>query len=84
MNPTAWIKKPTPVFSRTETVYGPGHASFVTSPSGKENWIVYHAAKHSGAGWKRHVCIQPFTWNKDASPNFGKPLPTGEKLPVPK
>ncbi|MBZ0256629.1 glycoside hydrolase family 43 protein, partial [bacterium] len=58
LDPNAWAKKPQPVFSRTENIFGPGHASFVKSPNGKENWIVYHSARYSGAGWKRKVNIQ--------------------------
>jgi hypothetical protein len=55
----------------------------VKSPDGKENWMVYHAAKHPGAGWNRDVRIQRFGWNADGSPNFGTPVPPGLALPVP-
>ncbi|MDP8244642.1 MAG: glycoside hydrolase family 43 protein [Candidatus Hinthialibacter antarcticus] len=83
LDPQSWKKKPQPVFSRTEDVFGPGHASFVKSPNGNEDWIVYHSAKHSGAGWNRKVNIQPFTWNPDGSPNFGRPIAPGVSLPAP-
>jgi GH43 family beta-xylosidase len=83
MNPNAWVKKPLPVFSRTNTVFGPGHASFTTSPDGRENWIVYHAAKAKGSGWDRDVRIQPFGWNRDGSPDFGQPVSPGVAIPVP-
>lgn len=84
LGPNAWTKKPQPVFSRTENIFGPGHASFVKSPNGKENWIVYHSARRSGAGWNRKVNIQPFTWNADGSPHFGRPVAPGVALPIPK
>ena len=83
LNPSSWAKKSEPVFSNTKTVIGPGHCSFVKSPDGKEDWIVYHAHVQPGSGWTRDVLIQPFNWNADGSPNFGKPVSRGVPLPVP-
>lgn len=83
LQPASWSKKPIPVFSRTPDVLGPGHCSFVKSPDGTQDWIVYHAAKYSGAGWNRNVRIQRFTWNPDGSPNFGTPVSPGLPLPIP-
>ena len=83
MRAESWSKKPQAVFSRTTEVFGPGHCSFVKSPDGSEDWIIYHAAKYSGAGWNRNVRAQKFTWNKDGSPNFGVPISTGIPLPLP-
>lgn len=80
----AWRKKPDPVFAKTDTVFGPGHASYVKSPGGKEDWIVYHTAKRAGAGWNRDVRIQPFRWNPDHSPDFGRPVPAGDPVEFPK
>ncbi|HTL73047.1 MAG TPA: glycoside hydrolase family 43 protein [bacterium] len=79
----AWIKKPVPVFSRTQDVFGPGHCCFVKSPDGTEDWIIYHGAKYSGAGWNRSLRAQKFTWSADSSPDFGKPVSPGVPLPVP-
>ena len=82
MNPKSWVKHPEPVFARTDDVFGPGHCSFVKSPDGKEDWIVYHA--HIGAGTRqRDIRIQRFTWNADGSPDFGKPISPSVSLPVP-
>jgi GH43 family beta-xylosidase len=75
LNPRNWLKCPQPVFSRTKDVFGPGHASFVND--GPRDWIVYHAAKYSGAGWNRDVRMQPFTWNRDGTPDFGAPISPG-------
>ncbi len=83
LDPKAWIKKPDPVFSRTEDVFGPGHASFVKSRDSREDWIVYHSAKHSGAGWNRRINMQRFTWNPDGSPCFGDPISVGVPLSEP-
>ncbi|WP_051318451.1 family 43 glycosylhydrolase [Cohnella thermotolerans] len=83
LNPSSWTKRPEPVFAKTDRVFGPGHASFVKSPDGKEDWIVYHAAVASGAGWHRNIRAQPFRWNEDGTPDFGEPVPTGAFLPLP-
>jgi GH43 family beta-xylosidase len=72
MNPTSWVKNDKPVFSGTEKVISPGHASFVAS--GGQDYIVYHAIPTKGGGWdSRQVRIQPFFW-KAGLPDFGKPL----------
>jgi GH43 family beta-xylosidase len=82
MNPQSWQKKQQPVFAHTDQVSGPGHCSFVKSPDGKEDWIVYHA--HIAKGKKeRDIRIQPFTWNIDGSPNFGEPISSNLSLPIP-
>ncbi|OAS17057.1 family 43 glycosylhydrolase [Paenibacillus oryzisoli] len=88
MNPDSWVKKDTPIFSGANGVYGPGHHSIVTSPDGTEDWIIYHAARWSGAGWTRKVQAQKFTWKADNTPNLGEPadpnipiaLPSGEPV----
>ena len=82
MDPNSW-KKVGPVFKKTGEVFGTGHASFTTSPDGKEDWIVYHAAKRQGSGWDRDVRIQKFGWKSDLSPDFGVPLPVSQKLEAP-
>ncbi|NGZ76347.1 family 43 glycosylhydrolase [Saccharibacillus alkalitolerans] len=86
LDPASWTKRPDQVFKTGNGVYGPGHASFTKSPDGREDWIVYHAAKRQGSGWDREVRAQRFTWNADKTPNFGTPanpnapieLPSGE------
>ena len=83
LNPASWMKKAAPVFSSTDQVISPGHASFVKSPDGTEDWIVYHTAKHRGAGWDRQVQMQRFEWNSDGSPEFGEPLPIGVPMAIP-
>jgi GH43 family beta-xylosidase len=83
LQPSSWQKKPTPVFSKTTAVFGPGHASFVKSPDGKEDWIVYHAAKYKGARWNRNVRIQRFSWDAEGHPVFGTPVEKGVELEGP-
>lgn len=83
LDPKSWVKHPKPVFAGNSKVVSPGHASFVKSRDGMEDWIVYHTARHRGAGWNRQVQIQRFTWNEDGSPHFGEPVATGVPLPLP-
>lgn len=83
LDPKSWVKQPTSAFSGTDKVISPGHASFVKSRDGKEDWIVYHTAKHPGAGWDRQVQAQRFTWGSDGAPDFSEPVAVGLPLPVP-
>jgi GH43 family beta-xylosidase len=83
LRPDAWRKSATPAFARTGSVFGPGHACFVTSPDGSEDWIVYHAARRRGAGWDRDVRMQRIGWHEDGSPDFGIPVPTGIPVALP-
>lgn len=83
----SWEKAKQPVFKQSPEngVYAPGHNSFFTSPDGKENWILYHANSEPGQGCGsfRSPRAQKFTWNKDGSPNFGKPLKTNTIINIP-
>jgi GH43 family beta-xylosidase len=83
LNPKSWRKNPEAVFCSTQDVFAPGHASFTVSPDGEENWIIYHAAVRSGAGWERDVRAQRFTWNEDGIPNFGSPVSPKLRQAVP-
>lgn len=66
-------------------VISPGHNSVVKSPDGTEDWIVYHAAKYSGAGWDRTLRLQKMTWDGNtpvvdlAAWTEELPLPSGDK-----
>ena len=69
-----WAKCPVAVFQKTDTLFGPGHCSFVSSPDGETDYIVYHANAESGTGWNgRSVRVQAFTWRHN-TPVFGKPI----------
>jgi GH43 family beta-xylosidase len=83
LNPSAWQKHDKPVFSKTDNVFGPGHCSFIQSVDGKEDWILYHAAKMQGSGWNRNVRMQPFQWNADGTPYFATPIAEGVAIHVP-
>lgn len=77
MNPSDWRKNNQGcVFYQNPKVeaYGVGHASFVKSPDGSEDWIVYHGMRDPWDGWSaRTIRTQQFTWNADGSPKFPRP-----------
>jgi GH43 family beta-xylosidase len=87
LDPASWKKSPLPVFwqSPAAGVYAPGHNSFFQSPDGKQDWILYHAnAKpNQGCGQLRAPHAQPFGWNADGTPNFGRPLPVEKPVARP-
>ncbi len=83
LDPASWRKHPRPVFASENAVFGPGHCALVTSPNGREPWIVYHAARWQGAGWTRSLRAQPFSWDADGTPRFGSPAPTNQPIPLP-
>jgi GH43 family beta-xylosidase len=83
LNATAW-KKHGCAFTKTDYVWGLGHCSFVKSPDGHEDWIIYHAKSKRKKGWNdRNVRAQKFIWTADGLPNFGTPIPAGASVPVP-
>ena len=81
--PKSWKKSPQPVLRRKGGIVGPGHCTFTTSPDGKQDWIVYHAARYPGAGWNREVRLQPLTWDRSGLPLLGDPLPPDSPIPLP-
>lgn len=83
LNPKSWMKSDKPVFEGTNQVFGVGHASFTTSPDGREHYICYHTKKDKAPGWKRDVRLQKFTFTDSGVPHFGEPVAAGEKLALP-
>lgn len=83
MSPADWIKHPEPVLAPTDAALGTAHCSFVTSPDGTQNWLLYHAKVDREPGWRRAIHAQPFTWSEEGLPVFGKPAGPGEVLPLP-
>jgi GH43 family beta-xylosidase len=81
---SSWHKSPRPVFwqSPAAGAYATGHNSFFKSPDGKEDWILYHANSEpkQGCGNHRSPRAQPFTWEPDGTPSFGRPIPLNTPL----
>ncbi|MDB5240488.1 MAG: glycosyl hydrolase family 43 [Spirosoma sp.] len=76
------IRQPLFVQAPENGVWAPGHGGFFRSADQKQDWMIYHAnpSATDGCGNKRAPHIQPFTWNPDGTPNFGKPM---AKTPMP-
>ena len=83
LDPKSWIKSEKPVFEGRDQIFGVGHASFTTSPDDREYYICYHTKREKVPGWKRDIRLQKFTFDASGAPCFGKPVSTGEKLPLP-
>jgi GH43 family beta-xylosidase len=84
LDAASWSKASQPVFQATSEVVGVGHASFVKSPDGTEDWIVYHAhANPTRFNENRVIHIQPFTFSPDGTPIFGTPVAPGQPLNAP-
>jgi GH43 family beta-xylosidase len=87
LNPASWKKSAKPVFwqSPQAHAFGTGHNSFVQSPDGTEDWIVYHANSepNQGCGGHRSPRAQPIHWRADGTPDFGRPIPVGTPIPRP-
>jgi GH43 family beta-xylosidase len=87
LDPKSWTKINHPFLSTDPSAnsFGPGHNGFFKSPNGQEDWIIYHANPEPGEGCNnfRSPRIGRFTWNTDATPNFGRPAPLGQPLEKP-
>jgi GH43 family beta-xylosidase len=74
LNPRSWVKHPTPVFQKTESVWGVGHCCFAHDPT-VGDLLFYHAKTDQSHGWDdRNVRVQPFGWSPDGLPHFGSPV----------
>lgn len=82
LNADSWTKLDHPVFeSNPENhQYGPGHNSFTKSEDGRQDLIVYHCRDYKDIDGdplydpNRHTMVQPFTWDQNGFPVFGKPV----------
>lgn len=78
------LKKPLMQMDKEAQVYGPGHNTFVKSPDGTEDWIVYHATSGIQDGWNnRKARAQQVEWSEKGIPQFGKPLSLDTAIAVP-
>lgn len=74
MKKDSWKKADEPIFKKNgSTTFSTGHACFVPSPDGTEDYVVYHATRGSGEGWNgRGVRAQRLYWNEDGTPYIGE------------
>ncbi|MCR5343097.1 MAG: family 43 glycosylhydrolase [Butyrivibrio sp.] len=85
MKADSWIKATKPVFEKNDsTTFSTGHASFVKSPDGKEDYLVFHATRFAGDGWNgRGVRAQRVYWNEDGTPYMGVAAEYTDRIKVP-
>ena len=80
----SWTKSREPVFQQSpeSRAFATGHNSFFKPPDGRD-WLLYHAnsAPRQGCGWHRVPRAQPFKWKADGTPDFGKPVAVGVRIP---
>ena len=84
-NRDAWLKNPTPLMATDMSyseIIAPGHCSIVKSPDQTEWWIMYHSAKHSGAGWDRMARLQKMEW-RDGLPYVEKISKIADEVELP-
>ncbi|MBQ6884027.1 MAG: family 43 glycosylhydrolase [Clostridia bacterium] len=86
----SWKKRPKPLLSFGNGVYGPGHASFFRSPDGTELWCAYHGMDNANSDMSpdyRYCHLQRVKFDKTGYPVMGEPIgddtlitpPSGEK-----
>lgn len=72
LDPKSW-KKFGPVMKRSETLFGPGHPSFV-NPSIGRTWMFYNVKTKTEDGWgDRRVRAKEILWSPEGWPMFGEP-----------
>ncbi|MGC6400225.1 family 43 glycosylhydrolase [Sphingomonas sp. FW199] len=79
-----WAKSPVPVFASSDrnSVYGPGHNSFVVDERARD-LLVYHGRDYREIAGNplfdpnRHARVQPIRYRPDGTPDFGEPVANG-------
>ena len=80
---TSWKKHDKPLFVYGNGVYAPGHASFFTSPDGKELWCAYHGVKEYTEKLietPRYMHLQKVDFDETGYPVMG--VPVGENVDI--
>ncbi|PPH52961.1 family 43 glycosylhydrolase [Rathayibacter sp. AY1E2] len=82
---SSWTKSDGPVFSKANGEYGTGHNDFFDSPDGTETWNLYHAnpGPNDGCSRQRSARAHIVEWTATGEPDFGAPLGTAARIPVP-
>ena len=82
----SWTKDSTPLMTKGNGNYGPGHATFFYSPSGEELWICHHCLHESDPEVKpmaRHCHCQKVYFDETGFPHTGLPVIKDKKLEIP-
>ncbi|MGI6705806.1 MAG: family 43 glycosylhydrolase [Clostridia bacterium] len=82
-----WVKSEKPIFEKSyrHGVYSPGHNSFIKSPDGSEDWMIYHAfiSPPPFEGSKRCAMAQAFIFDENEMPILAEPLKVGQEIQAP-
>lgn len=83
LNASSWHKTPHPVFSenREAAIYGPSAPAIITSPDGKDAFLLYSATDTDKTAHTRSLYMQPISFSPEGHPEFGKPLSRDVRLP---
>jgi GH43 family beta-xylosidase len=85
LDASKWVKNPTPILSRSDTINGSGHGSFVTDADGKQ-WIAYHAYVGKDTSSKRFAFVEPYHADENGvtiGNGSGHPAPIETEYTVP-
>jgi GH43 family beta-xylosidase len=78
-----WQKSTGPVFTKDpgNGVFGPGHHSAFQDPKGQW-WLAYHAvtSPNGACDDTRSTRVQPFDFDQNGAPKFGKPIALGAPI----
>jgi len=79
-----WKKSPQPIFKKNDEVCGTGGPCLVTSPDGKENFLLYHAYFGKDTTGYRYCFMEPYYIDETGFHvgQNGKPSPLGTEFTV--
>ena len=86
VNAASWEKYPCPVVKKSDSVFGPGHATFFYSPDGHELWICHHCVEKSNPSVepiKRHCHCQRVYFDETGFPHVGDLVSKNTPYPIP-
>lgn len=84
MNPDHWEKSPQPIFKASDEVVGSANACYVSSPTGKTHWAIYHAyVGQKTRGIPRQLFAEPYLANnRSMTIGRGTPAPLGNPMTI--
>ncbi len=86
LSAASWLKDDEPLVVKGNGNYGPGHATFFTSPDGKELWIAMHcltAHNPSVTIMPRRCHCQRVFFDETGFPHIGSPISKAQYYPLP-
>ncbi len=82
MNPAHWQKSPEPIFKASEEVVGSANACYVSSPTGKSHWAIYHAyVGQKTKGVPRQLFAEPYLADRHGM-SIGRGTPASLGAPM--